>query len=159
VARLLLVKRQEIATMPKKILVAHDFSAPADRALAFALDMARQIGASLEVVHVCPEQYEVGTLGDVMWPAAGEELHHLRALQTELQRRVHDVVAPEARELVHQRVARGAPVEQLQKLAAQVGADLICVGATGKGAVQRALLGSVSQQLLRTSTIPVMTVH
>jgi nucleotide-binding universal stress UspA family protein len=40
-----------------------------------------------------------------------------------------------------------------------VNADVICLGSTGKGAVERVLLGSVSQSVVRASPIPVITVH
>jgi nucleotide-binding universal stress UspA family protein len=36
---------------------------------------------------------------------------------------------------------------------------MLCVGSTGKGAVQRVLLGSISQSILRGSLVPVLIVH
>jgi nucleotide-binding universal stress UspA family protein len=56
-------------------------------------------------------------------------------------------------------VVRGNPVRRIEALAEQLGASCICIGSTGKGAVQRLLLGSVSQSIVRTSRIPVLTVH
>ena len=49
-------------------------------------------------------------------------------------------------------------MKRLEALAHQIAADVICLGATGKGAVQRALLGSVSQLVLRSSKVPVLLV-
>jgi nucleotide-binding universal stress UspA family protein len=56
-------------------------------------------------------------------------------------------------------VVRGDAVKRILAVAAEISADLICVGATGKGAAQRLLLGSVSEYLLRTSSVPVLVVH
>jgi nucleotide-binding universal stress UspA family protein len=56
-------------------------------------------------------------------------------------------------------VVRGEPIKRIEARVQEIGADVLCVGSTGKGAVQRALLGSISQRILRTSPVPVLTVH
>jgi nucleotide-binding universal stress UspA family protein len=56
-------------------------------------------------------------------------------------------------------VVRGEPIKRIDALRQEIGADLIAVGSTGKGAVERALLGSVSQRIVRSSPVPVLTVH
>lgn len=143
-----------------KILVAHDFSEPADRALVFALGLARRLGATLDVVHVHPDVYDghsdpsLGT----PWPTPEQEQRYLRFLEQELARVVGLAVGAEG-EGIARHVVRGNPVKRIQALAEQLGADLICIGSTGKGAVQRFLLGSVSQTIVRTSHITVLTVH
>jgi nucleotide-binding universal stress UspA family protein len=143
-----------------KILVAHDFSQPADRALVFAADLASRLGASLEAVHVHPDVYDghsdpaLGT----PWPSQEQEERYLRFLDQELLRAVARVL-PGASESVARHVVRGDPVKRIETLAGEIGADLICLGSTGKGAVHRILLGSVSQRIVRTSSVPVLTIH
>ena len=143
-----------------KILVAHDFSEPADRALVFALDLARRLGATLEVVHVHPDVYDghsdpaLGT----PWPTPEQEQRYLRFLEQELARVVGLVLGADA-EGIGRHVVRGNPVKRIEALADELGASAICIGSTGKGAVQRLLLGSVSQSIVRTSRLPVLTVH
>ena len=143
-----------------KILVAHDFSEPSSRALGFAAELAAKLGASLELVHVHPDIYDghgepaLGT----PWPTGEQEERYLRFLDQELERVVRGVLADDAAQVVRH-VVRGEPIKRIESLAQEVGADLLCIGSTGKGAVQRALLGSVSQRILRTSPIPVLTVH
>jgi hypothetical protein len=53
---------------------------------------------------------------------------------------------------------RGKPAPALLAYAAKVGADLIATGTHGRGFVARALLGSVTSQLLRASTCSLLTV-
>ena len=143
-----------------KILVAHDFSEPADRALVFALSLARRLGATLEVVHVHPDVYDghsdpaLGT----PWPTPEQEQRYLRFLEQELARVVGLVLGADG-EGIGRHVVRGNPVKRIEALADQLGASAICIGSTGKGAVQRLLLGSVSQSIVRTSRLPVLTVH
>jgi nucleotide-binding universal stress UspA family protein len=143
-----------------KILVAHDFSEPANRALAFAADLASQVGTTLEVLHVHPDVYDghgTPALG-TPWPTPGQEERYMRFLHEEVVRVMRGLLGERA-ELVKHHVVRGDPVKRIPAVAAEVGADLICIGSTGKGAVERVLLGSVSQLIVRTSPIPVLTVH
>jgi len=144
----------------KKILVAHDFSEPASRALSFAADLSEQIGATLEVVHVHPDVYDGQSdpsLG-LPWPAPEQSERYMRFLDTELDRVAHGVLGDKADGL-NRHIVRGDPVKRIEAVANDVGADIICLGSTGKGAVERVLLGSVSQRVVRTSQIPVLTVH
>lgn len=143
-----------------KIMVAHDLSVTASRALRFALDLARQMGASVEVVHVHPDVYDGRSTPAVglPWPTEGQEERYMRFLDEELARAVEDIGGEPAREQVRRRVVRGIPEKRLIEVASEHAADFLCVGATGKGAVDRVLLGSVSQLLIRTCPIPVLIV-
>ncbi len=144
----------------KSLLVAHDFSAPADRALLLAHNLAQALGAALHVAHVHPDIYDGHSdpaLG-LPWPTSQQTERYLRFLEGELTRIVTAALG-EAGQKVQTHIVRGEPVKRLSALAAEVGADVICVGSTGKGAVARILLGSVSQHLVRMSRVPVLTVH
>lgn len=55
--------------------------------------------------------------------------------------------------------SRGVPANVICDLAKQEHVDLIIVGSHGKGSVQRALLGSVSQAVVRHATVPVLVVR
>lgn len=143
----------------RKILVAHDFSEAATRALRFAAGLARTSEATLAIVYVRADIYDGRGDPSLSLPGTlpGHAERYMHFLETELQR-VADQVLAEPRPPFTCHVLRGDPVKHIAELAQQLGADLICVGATGKGAVQRVMLGSVSQLLLRTATIPVLLV-
>ncbi|HEX6242940.1 MAG TPA: universal stress protein [Polyangiales bacterium] len=143
----------------KKILVALDFSEPSARALRLAHELAKAAGAQLEVVHVHPELYDGrgnAELG-LPWPNAGQEERYLRFLVQEIRGAIDNTVGPTVE--AHIEVTHGDPVKRVLAMVEQRDADLLCVGSTGKGGVQRALLGSVSQSLLRSSPVPVLVVH
>ena len=55
-------------------------------------------------------------------------------------------------------LVQGPTVETLMEVAGNVGADLIIMGSHGKSALYRAFIGSVSEQMLRESKVPVMIV-
>jgi len=143
----------------KKILIAHDFSEPADRAARYARDVARQIGAKLEAVYVMPDLYDGRADQIVTLPitAPGEPERYLEFLRMELARALKNALGPDAEDVLTHAL-RGDTVRRIEALAAEVGADAICVAATGKGAVARVLMGSTSQLLLRSSVIPVLVV-
>ena len=53
----------------------------------------------------------------------------------------------------------GNPAEEIMKVAAKQGADLIVMGARGLGTIDRVLLGSVSMQVLQYAHCPVLVVR
>lgn len=144
----------------KKILAAFDFSEPSARALKWAHQLSQTTGASLEVVHVHPELYDGrgnAELG-LPWPSAGQEERYLRFLAQEIRTALEKLAGAAAADIpIH--VAHGDPVKRVLTCAEERGSDLICIGSTGKGGVQRVLLGSVSQSILRGSSVPVLVVH
>lgn len=142
-----------------KMLVAYDFSEPANRALRFVAMLASATGAALELVYVLPEVYDGRAEVELTLPAMvpGQSERYLKFLAEEL-RRVAQTTTPELASKAGYHVLRGDAVKHIEALAKELAADLICVGATGKNAVARALLGSTSQQLLRTSPIAVLVV-
>ena len=56
-------------------------------------------------------------------------------------------------------VVEGLPVDAIQKVSAELKPDLIVMGTHGRSGVNRLLLGSVTERLLRESRVPVLTVR
>jgi nucleotide-binding universal stress UspA family protein len=142
------------------IVTAFDFSEPAARALRWAHELSLLTHARLEIVHVYPDLYN--GRGDVVlglpWPSAGQEDRYLRFLEQEVRTAAQTLLGEGALSFgVH--IVRGDPVKKLLATAEELHTDLIAVGATGKGRVQRVMLGSVSEYVLRASHVPVAIVH
>ena len=137
--------------------MAHDLSDAANRVLAFAAQLAHATGAQLALVYVHPELYDGRADPTLTLPAAtpGQGERYLQFLEQELRTSAQRVTGSEAASC---HVVRGDPVKRIEAVAQEQGADLICVGATGKGAVDRILLGSIPQVLLRTAQVPVLIV-
>jgi nucleotide-binding universal stress UspA family protein len=53
----------------------------------------------------------------------------------------------------------GVAWEEINKLADEIDADLIVIGTHGRKGLARALLGSVAENVVRTATRPVLTIH
>lgn len=70
-----------------------------------------------------------------------------------------DVARAAGVEHVETEVPVGAPADQIRSYADDVDADLVAVGTHGRRGVDRLLLGSVAERVLRTASVPVLTVQ
>ncbi len=138
------------------IMVATDFEPAAKAALDFAIELARPLGARVVVAHV----FDLPLVGlpDATLMVGPETAARLsdeaqKALDTELAR-VQDRGVP-VRGVLHQ----GDPREGVGELAASEKASLVVVGSHGRRGVARALLGSIAEDVLRRSAVPVTVVH
>jgi nucleotide-binding universal stress UspA family protein len=128
-------------------VVAYDFSDPSRRAFELAVFMGRQLKADVHVVTVLDSSE-----GDSK--AAGKEIEDLRHL---LEMQTCGTVPAEDFELRCHAVT-GQPADAIVAVARELDAPLILCGTTGKGAVARTLLGSVSHELVHKSGAIVMSV-
>jgi nucleotide-binding universal stress UspA family protein len=127
--------------------VGYDFSDPARRAFELAVFMGRQLNAEVHVVTVLDSRESDAS-------AAGKEIEDLRQL---LELRTCGTIKTD--DLVIQcHALSGHPAEAVVAMAREIDAPLILCGTTGKGAVARTLLGSVSHELVHKSGAIVMSV-
>ena len=125
----------------KHILIAHDGSAPADRAFEFALELAGKFGAALSVLSVVrppepPDEVETEAVIESAKEHYEEAFERLRKSTSEA-----GVPATFA-------VVVGHPAEQIVHYAESHGVDHIVMGHRGKSFFRRWLLGSVSKQVI-----------
>ncbi len=130
-----------------RLVVAYDFSDPARRAFELAVFMGRQLKAEVHVVTVLDSR-ESDTV------AAAREIEDLGQL---LEMRTCGTVKTDDLKIQCHAVA-GHPADAVVTLARELDAPLILCGTTGKGAVARTLLGSVSHELVHKSGAIVMSV-
>lgn len=130
------------------IVVGMDFSDGAIRALEYALEHARTVGASVACVHAYEDAPGTPAFHDPA-PAIREQLAQVIALRVPSQYEVR----------VDPIVRRGAPWEKLANVAMELGAELIVVGADGqRGTSCDGFLGSVATRLVTTSSRSVVVV-
>lgn len=148
----------------RKILVPTDFSACAEEALDYALELARALGASVEVCHCGPTpDYHVPALvSPAMRTAAADLVAQLAAMTEASRHELDDLIARRS-------ATAGAPLsgcsvdgdpdEGITRRAAEGGADLIVIGSHGRRGLSRVLLGSVTERVVRHAPCPVLVVH
>jgi nucleotide-binding universal stress UspA family protein len=140
----------------RTILAAIDFSPVSTAVVDLAASLAETFSAKLTLVHVAAPDpafigYEPGpqTVRDA-------RAHELRAEHGDLQEIAKGLRNREI--AAHALMIQGPSVEKILSEATQIEADLIVVGSHGHGALHRALLGSVSEGILRGARCPVLVV-
>jgi len=139
--------------MIRKLLVAYDGSALADKAFDYALGFALHFGAALEVVEVI-QPPEFG--GGAVEATAVIEKGQRQFLQQ--SRRLHER-AREAGISLHGHSLVGHPADQIVRRAAEAGVDLIVMGHRGRSTVGRWLTGSIATNVIGHAHCPVLIVR
>lgn len=138
--------------MFKKILHANDGSDGAFKALATALDLAKLAGAEIQMISV--EEL----------PQFPEIMEEVKAEKSAADRRYREVVkraltlAQERGVKLNVRVVTGHPVRSIVDHAAEIGADLLVVGATGHSTIFERVLGSRADRIVEMASCTVMVV-
>jgi nucleotide-binding universal stress UspA family protein len=136
-----------------RVLFATDLSESSKQGFRFALDMARLMRSSLVVVHVvAPASLTYG----------GAELaSYVTEHNTEeALKRLGNFIA-EAKEQnvkVEKLLLEGVPAEVILKAADETTADLILLSVQRKGLVERALLGTTAERVIREAHLPVVSI-
>lgn len=140
----------------RKILVPVDFTESSDRALDYALELAQPFEASIYVMHA----YEVPVYGfpDGAFIANGDVAARI---STAAQKALDALVNGRKDKGVQlQAILRtGVAWEETNLVADELNADLIVISTHGRRGLARALLGSVAENIIRTTTRPVLVVH
>jgi len=138
--------------MQPLIVVAYDFGFSSGKALDWAIDVQRGLGGlPVHVVHVLNPVPLVGA--EAVDPALSEE--EVAAVREELKRAVRDHGVAATSEVV---VAQFTG-EAILEVARRLNANLIVVGAHGRGGLRRVALGSVAEYVVRHAACPVVTVR
>jgi nucleotide-binding universal stress UspA family protein len=143
-------------TLPKKIMVPTDFGTGSDRALAYAVELAKAVGAEVAVMHA----YEIPMLG---FPDGAI------VATPELASRISEGAQIGLNKALEAFAGAGVPMTALLKqgptwrtvidTATEIGAAMIVMGTHGRHGLPRALLGSVAEKVVRSAHCPVLTVH
>ena len=138
----------------RRIVVATDFAESAERALACAVELARSHSAELLLLHVYMDlpAYPEVTAGQVQ--AIYEEQR--RWVDETLERRARSARA--AGLLARAIVRTGPPASTIAETAAEEEADLVVVGTHGRSGLDRLIVGSVAERVVRLATCPVLVV-
>ena len=146
----------------KRILCAVDFSNCSTDALNFAMSLAQEAEAHLDVVHVLelPPEVPPGVHETVL--AGPRSLREYIELAEEDRRaRLQDAVPQSVRAYcaVETMLATGKPYREILRIAAERKSDLIVIGIHGRGAADLLFFGSTAQHVVRQASCPVLTLR
>jgi nucleotide-binding universal stress UspA family protein len=150
-------KQESQSTEPapiRRIVYATDCSENAKEGLHYSAELSRTLDAELTVLHVIrklasSDQLEMESLID-----STRTPHHLATQRVqqlvELERR------PDLR--LQTAVVEGTPYEEINNFAEDTKADLIALNVKSKSFLDRALIGSTAERVIRSARVPVLSI-
>jgi nucleotide-binding universal stress UspA family protein len=156
-----------MSIFPTRILLATDGSREAELAGRTAADLSQKTNSELHVVHVFgiapvgPPVYPEGTsLQSVEFEAESDERQRIseqrarEVLEVEVQK-----IRSDGATVAGEHLLEGWVAPEIVGLAEEIGAGLIVMGSRGLGGIRRALMGSVSDSVVRHAHCPVLVVR
>lgn len=138
------------------IVVPIDFSQNANVALDTAVDLAQTSQAKLTVVYVIPQ-----VILHPDWAADLEDTLELDDITDEAHQALAKAIEPyrDKGVSITEHVLSGGPYVEIVRLARQVRAELIVIGAHGTADRKPSLMGSVAEKVVREAPCSVLTVR
>ncbi len=139
----------------KTLIVPTDFSPASFNAMHYAADMAREINASILLLHVYQvplsfTEIPVPALSASEMKDIGEE--RIRLLKTELEHVTSGSLK------VYTEVCLGDPASEISRVCTQIQPFAVVMGTHGGSGVERLLLGSTTLQTIRHNRWPVLVI-
>jgi len=147
--------------MFERILIATDGSKHSERAAEMAVEMAGLYGSKITALYVADIGKEYTQLGDLISNVSDDLIAGIRGnLQDQGERAIKVVsdMAENAGIPATRRITEGYPAEDIVRIAEEEDAGLIVMGGMGATGLDRFLLGSVADKVVRSSRIPVLVV-
>ena len=157
-----------MSIFPTMILLATDGSSEADLATRTAVDPAQQTNSELHVIHV----WDIATT-PLLYPEAndpeGVELPDpilVEEIERHAEQRGREILDAEVERVrsaggtvAQAHLMMGDAAREIVHLAEDIEAGLVVMGSRGRGGIRRALLGSVSDSVVRHAHCPVLVVR
>ena len=148
-----------MSIFPTKILLATDGSEEARQATQAAAELSKETGSEVHIAYVHPSPREL----------RGHHLYSQEVMRSVLEQAEEEgrsFLEKQAEQLrssggkvVETHLRAGEPDKEIVKLSEELGAGAIVIGSRGLGAVRRALMGGVSESVVRHAHCPVFVVR
>jgi nucleotide-binding universal stress UspA family protein len=156
-----------MSIFPTKIVLATDGSTEAQMAARTAADLAHKTNSELHLVHA----FGIAGVGPPVYPEATDfqsveyeaEVDERQRISEQRAREVLEAEVQKIRSwggtLAGEHLIEGRVAPGIVTLAEEIGAGLIVMGSRGRGGIRRALMGSVSESVMRHAHCPVLVVR
>jgi nucleotide-binding universal stress UspA family protein len=148
--------------MFERILIATDGSKHSEKAAETGIEMARLYGSAATALYVVDIGKEYAPLGDLISKVADSLIAGIRSnLQNQGEEATRKVaeMAEKAGIAAQRKITEGYPAEDIIRIAKEGDMNLIVMGGIGATGLDRFLLGSVADKVVRTSKVPVLVVR
>jgi len=139
----------------RNIVIATDGSENSKKAISYGIGIAKLSGATVHTLYVV----DTSSFSSIPMDGGWEEMY-------EILRKEGEKAVSEVKELgeasgvnVRNVILEGHPSSEITTFAENNDADIIVVGTLGKTGLDRFLMGSVAEKVMRSSKIPVLIVR
>lgn len=143
----------------KRIMVAVDGSKTSELALKEAIQLTKEMSATLRVLYVVDQnivKFSDAFVVDNIWEAYKEEAKEYMA---HLNQTIKEEDIKFESHIVILKVFEGRLAEKILDEAQIWKADLLVIGTHGRQGISRFFLGSVAERVLRIGTLPILLVR
>jgi len=148
-----------MSIFPTKILLATDGSEEARQATQAAAELSKETGSEVHIAYVLPSPTEL----------RGHHLYSQEVMQSVLEQaegEANSFLEEQAKQLgvsggkvAETHLRAGEPDKEIVRLSEELGVGTIVIGSRGLGALRKALMGGVSESVVRHAHCPVFVVR
>jgi len=139
--------------MYDRIVVPTDGSTAVRKAVHHAIDLADAVDAAILPIYVIDMRMSYHGI------FSSQDLEKFEDVGEEAVSWVEEAAEERGVETAAPEVRRGVPFEAINTYADEANADLVVMGTHGRTGIDRFLLGSTAENMVRSSDVPVMTVR
>ena len=143
------------SSLYRNIVIATDGSENSQRAISCGVEIAKLSGATVHALYVV----DTPSMISETWTAGKEMVHELIIREgKKVLSKVKKIIEDSGVE-VKEVLLEGYPSEEIINFAENNNMDLIVMGTLGKTGLERFLVGSVAENVVRNSKVPVMVIR
>ncbi len=139
----------------RNIVIATDGSENSQRAISCGVEIAKLSGATVHALYVV----DTPSMISETWTAGKEMVHELIIREGKKVLSKVKKIIEDSRVEVKEVLLEGYPSEEIINFAENNNMDLIVMGTLGKTGLERFLVGSVAENVVRNSKVPVMVIR
>jgi nucleotide-binding universal stress UspA family protein len=148
-----------MSIFPAKIVLAIDGSQEAGLAAEAATELSRDTGSEVHVTYVLPTPEEL--IGHHYYSSEIREslIEQARSEARKFLEQRAEQIKSEGAKVIGTHLRTGEPDKEIIRLSEEIDANMIVMGSRGLGAVRRALMGSVSDSVVKHAHCPVLVMR
>jgi nucleotide-binding universal stress UspA family protein len=148
-----------MSIFPTKILLAIDGSEEARQAAQAAAELSQETGSEVHVTYVLPSPNELRGHHLYSQEVMSSVLEHAEEEGRSFLEDQAEKLRSSGGKVAETHLRAGEPDKEIVKLSEELGAGTIVIGSRGLGAMKRALMGGVSESVVRHAHCPVFVVR
>jgi nucleotide-binding universal stress UspA family protein len=145
---------ERVSVSVGKILLATDFSSASEKAASYAKALARRFSSIVELAHV----FDPSVVTTYKEALIGLPINERRKMTNESLERLRDDFVSSGIETRTASPEGHRPAAELLKIAKEQDVDLIVTGTQSKSGIERLILGSTAEEIIRNAECTVLTV-